>query len=117
MAVISQYENMIEDSELSYIGEENVNDFSTYVLESEEEEATSRLWFDQEAYFEVRSDAEADVDIEGDDINEGLEEGFELNTTEEVLDYEVNPQMDDELFTVPDDMEVVDGDLEDIEVE
>ncbi|MFD2828924.1 LolA family protein [Corticicoccus populi] len=98
------YEQLLENAELTYIGEEDINGFQTYHVEAEQDGETTGYWFDQETFFEVKqesgqNDDEASVGAAESDI--------------EIIEYEVNPAFDESLFTAPEDIDVVDGDLED----
>lgn len=107
---VNRYENMLEERELIYAGEEEINDFETHAIESPGEDGMTQLWFDEETYFEVRSERGAEEGVSED--NNGEEQS--ANSVEEVLEYEVNPEMDEELFQLPDDIEITDGTMEDI---
>lgn len=93
-----------ETFELQYIGEEEVNGFETYHVEFTDEEETLEQWFTQEDFFSVRSLRTVE--------REDAEETTEMN----VLDYELNPEQDNELLQLDD---VLDDDVsyEDIDDE
>lgn len=100
-----QYEQLLEDAELTYVDEEEVNGYETYHIEAEQDGEVTEYWFDQETYYEIRqetSQSGGDESLAGSADNEI-----------EVVEYEANPEFDESLFEAPDEIEVVDGELED----
>ncbi|TVP83293.1 MAG: hypothetical protein EA344_09875 [Alkalicoccus sp.] len=106
-----QYETMLEEADLYYEGEEEINDYSTHALEVGGE-TTENRWFDGENYMQVRLDMDEDMEVEIEGENASDEVYTDLS--EEVLDYEINPEFDESLFEVPDDMELTEGTEEDM---
>ncbi|MDQ0209021.1 hypothetical protein [Alkalicoccobacillus murimartini] len=101
----SPYENMLENAELTYIGEEEVNGYQTYHIESDLDGEVTEYWFDQETYYEIMMERATSADEE--------HSAGDLDSSNGVIDFEVNPDFDESLFQAPDDIEVVDGELED----
>lgn len=102
----SLYETLLEDAELTYVGEEEINGYSTYHIEAERDGQVTEYWFDQETFYEIKMESETAVEdaeyAAGDTSSSGA-----------VIEFEVNPDFDESLFQAPDDVEVVDGELED----
>ncbi|MBM7840948.1 hypothetical protein JOC54_004242 [Alkalihalobacillus xiaoxiensis] len=97
-----EYEDLLENAELTLVGEEEVNGYQAYHIEAEMDDEVRSYWFDTENFYAVRLEVEAGQDEEG---------GF--SSQDDVIDYELNPSFDESLFQVPDDIEVVDGDAGD----
>ncbi|CAM3872571.1 hypothetical protein [Alkalicoccus chagannorensis] len=103
-----QYEMLLDEADLTLDGEQEVNGFEAYRIEAETDGAVTTYWFDVETFYEVKRESEEESDAEDLDAEVGAGMG---NTV--VIEYELNPDFDEELFEAPDDIEVVDGTFED----
>ncbi|MDX6154516.1 hypothetical protein [Marinococcus sp. PL1-022] len=99
------YEQLLEEADLTYVGEEEVNGYDTYHIQAEMNDGSSDYWFDQETYYEIKSERETSADEE--------QAAGDATSNMEVVDFEVNPNFDESLFQTPEDIDVVDGELED----
>jgi hypothetical protein len=106
-----QYETMLEEADLHYEGEEEINDYNTHALEVDGETTEDR-WFEEENYIQVRHDMDEDMEVEIE--GENASDEVDTDLSEEVLDFEINPEFDESLFEVPDDMELTEGTEEDM---
>lgn len=100
-----EYEVLRDEAALTFVGEEEINGFQTYHIEADNEGDVSEHWFDQETYYEIKWERHTSADEEhaaGDTASDS-----------EVVEFEANPEFDETLFEAPDDIEVVDGELED----
>ncbi|EZH66574.1 hypothetical protein DH09_11680 [Bacillaceae bacterium JMAK1] len=97
-------ERRLEESVLTYLGEEEVNGYQTYVVQSVDEDMETTHWYDQDTYYEVQSETV---------ISRDDEDNVETISIITVLDYEKDPEFEESLFTVPDELEVVEGDMMD----
>ncbi|TDL31210.1 hypothetical protein E2R51_15615 [Jeotgalibacillus sp. S-D1] len=86
------YEYLLEHAELSLIGEEEVNGYQTYHVQATQEGQTTDYWFDQDTFYEVKTQYQSF--------------GTETYSTE-ILDYELNPEFDKGLFQAPDEIETL----------
>jgi outer membrane lipoprotein-sorting protein len=102
----SLYETLLEDAELTYVGEEEINGYSTYHIEAERDGQVTEYWFDQETFYEIKMESETAVE-------DAEHSAGDTSSSGAVIEYEVNPNFDESLFQAPDDVEVVDGELED----
>ncbi|WYP26456.1 hypothetical protein NSQ54_19365 [Alkalihalobacillus sp. FSL W8-0930] len=102
----SLYENLLENAELTYVGEEEINGFSTYHIEADRDGQVTEYWFDQETFYEIKMESETAVE-------DAEHAAGDTSSSGAVIEYEVNPDFDESLFQAPDDVEVVDGELED----
>lgn len=102
----SMYENLLENAELTYVGEEEVNGFETYHISSDRDGQKTDYWFDQETFYEIKMESETTVE-------DAEHAAGDTSSSGAVIEYEVNPDFDESLFQAPDDIEVVDGELED----
>ncbi|MEN0645385.1 hypothetical protein MKY91_19655 [Alkalicoccobacillus gibsonii] len=102
----SLYETLLEDAELTYVGEEEINGYSTYHIEAERDGQVTEYWFDQETFYEIKMESETAVE-------DAEHAAGDTSSSGAVIEYEVNPDFDESLFQAPDDVEVVDGELED----
>jgi hypothetical protein len=102
----SLYENLLEDAELTYVGEEEINGYSTYHIEAERDGQVTEYWFDQETFYEIKMGSETAVE-------DAEHAAGDTSSSGAVIEYEVNPEFDESLFQAPEDVEVVDGELED----
>lgn len=50
------HERRLEESVLTYLGEEEVNGYQTYVVQSVDEDMETTHWYDQDTYYEVQSE-------------------------------------------------------------
>ncbi|QKS72565.1 hypothetical protein FLK61_38775 [Paenalkalicoccus suaedae] len=96
---LGSFEAILESGTLRYLGEDEVNGYTTHVIESETDGSTARHWFDQDSYVEIRS--------------ETASFGDELTVTE-VIAFALNIDMDEALFSPPGHMEIIDGDVDDV---
>lgn len=88
----STLSHYMESFEIEYGGEEEVNGFDTHHVIFTNEEESLEHWFTQDDYFSVRTLRTS--------INEEEEE--EETTEIDVLDYDLDPEEDDELFQLDD---------------
>ncbi|MBM7631026.1 hypothetical protein [Geomicrobium sediminis] len=98
------HERRLEESVLTYLGEEDVNGYQTYVVQSEIDDMQMTHWYDQDTYYEVQSETV---------ISRDDEDNVETISIITVLDFEKDPEFEESLFTVPDEVEVVEGDIMD----
>ncbi len=103
------FEGALEEGEIQYVREEEINGFEADVLEIAFHNV-SYHWFDQDSSFEVRSEIDADVEGEG-IINSNMEE---QDLTEEILKYDVNPAFEESLFETPEEIELMEGTYEEV---
>ncbi|TSB47441.1 LolA family protein [Alkalicoccobacillus porphyridii] len=101
----SEYQSLLEEAELAYVGEEEINGYLTYQIEATLDGEVTSYWFDQETYFEIKTEHSTVADTEN--------AAGDTDSTIEVVEYEVNPEFDESLFQAPEGVEVVDGELED----
>ncbi|MEK4566851.1 hypothetical protein MKX54_19415 [Alkalihalobacillus sp. FSL R5-0424] len=100
------YEGLLEDAELTYVGEEEINGFSTYHIEADRDGQVNEYWFDQETFYEIKMESETAVE-------DAEHAAGDTSSSGAVIEYEVNPDFDESLFQAPEDVEVVDGEFED----
>ncbi|KYG34106.1 hypothetical protein [Alkalihalobacillus trypoxylicola] len=102
-----RYQSLLNNAELTFIGEEEVNGFHTYHIKSEQNGHVEEYWFDSETFFEVKVTSTFGSST-------GVDSVDSLATAEDqVMEYELNPDFDETLFQVPNDLEISDGQLED----
>ncbi|GAF11122.1 hypothetical protein JCM19046_1612 [Bacillus sp. JCM 19046] len=101
------YEQMLENGEVELIGEEEINGYQTYHISVEEDGEVTEFWFDTETFFEIQSTLNSESESQD---GEFQTEGGGMNT---VVEYELNIEPDMSQFQAPDDIEVVDGEIED----
>lgn len=102
-----EYEAILEDAELSLVGEETINGYDTYHIEADQDGEITEYWFDKDTFFEIKRTLDSSSESpDGEFSNEG-------GGIDTVVDYEVNPDFDASLFQAPDDIEVVDGEIDD----
>ncbi|PPA68449.1 hypothetical protein [Jeotgalibacillus proteolyticus] len=77
-----QYEYLLENAELTFKGEEEVNGYETYHIEAAHDGIVSHYWFDQETFYEVKHSYNHPS----------------AHYSSEVVDYELNPEFDESLF-------------------
>ncbi|MFB4159514.1 hypothetical protein ACE1TF_06485 [Geomicrobium sp. JSM 1781026] len=96
----NQFDQMMEDYEVTLEGEEEINDYMTYHLTFSDEEEVRHYWIDQDTFEVIRLE------------NEHAENPFRI--TFEVLEYELDIDYDEAFFqledVIGDDVEIEDRD-------
>ncbi|MDQ0209043.1 hypothetical protein [Alkalicoccobacillus murimartini] len=75
--------------------------------QSEVEKGIGEYWFDKETFFEVKSEISMSSESEEQNLDSAVTAG------DTVFEYELNPDFDETLFQVPEDLEVVDSEVGD----
>lgn len=109
-----QFENMLEEAELTHAGEKEVESWQTDQIDIEEALVNTTRWFDQDSGFEVRMEADDELEAElEDEEGEETSEEIDVDTSYTVIDFEIDPDMDESLFEL-DDMDYEEGEMEDM---
>ncbi|CAM3872415.1 hypothetical protein [Alkalicoccus chagannorensis] len=92
------YDRLLDEADLTLDGEEEINGVDTYRIDVEEEDLVSTYWFDADTFFEVKRES---AEEEG-----GTGMGGDPGSRE-VLDYDLDPAWEEDLFEPPEDVEVI----------
>ncbi|GAF22765.1 hypothetical protein JCM19047_2534 [Bacillus sp. JCM 19047] len=60
-----EYKDLLDNAELTLVGEEEVNGYQSYHIEAEMDDEVRSYWFDTENFYAVRLEVEAGQDEEG----------------------------------------------------
>ncbi|MCM2674494.1 hypothetical protein [Alkalicoccobacillus plakortidis] len=102
-----RYQGLLEEAELTLEGEEEVNGYQAYHITAEVDDGIEEYWFDTETFFEVKGEISMSSESEEQSVDSSVTAG------DTVIEYKLNPDFDETLFQVPEDLEVVDGEIGD----